>query len=80
VASVILGDAIFYTLALARQEQIPVSLDLLKQVLANILTIETSGDNIISVVFALIGAGVVIYQMRKPQFTPEFQRLGAPVP
>ncbi len=78
VASVIFGDAIFYTLALARQEKIPVSLDLLKEVLTNIVEIETTGENIISVLFALIGAGIVIYQKRKPKFTPEFQRLGAP--
>ncbi len=78
VASVIFGDAIFYTLALARQEKIPISLELLKEILANIVSIETTGSNIISVAFALIGAGIVIYQKRKPKFTPEFQRLGAP--
>lgn len=78
VASVVFGDAIFYTLAIARNEQLPVSMDLLKQVLASLPEIETSSDGLSSIAFALIGAGIVIYQKRKPKFTPEFQRLGAP--
>ncbi len=78
VASVVFGDAIFYTLAIARQEQLPVSMDLLKQVLASLPEIETSSDGLFSIGFALIGAGIVIYQKRKPAFIPEFQRLGSP--
>ncbi|MBI1739238.1 MAG: hypothetical protein HYR58_08315 [Acidobacteria bacterium] len=78
VASVVFGDAIFYTLAIARQEKLPVSMDLLKQVLANLWEIETSIDGLSSIAFALIGAGIVIYQKRRPKFTPEFQRLGEP--
>ena len=78
VASVVFGDAIFYTLEVAKEQQIPVSFELLKEVLGSIVAIETSGENIISVLFAMIGAGIVIYQKRKPKFSPEFQRLGAP--
>jgi hypothetical protein len=78
VASVVFGDAIFFTLEIAKEQNIPVNFALLKEILGSIVEIETSGENIISVLFALVGAAIVIYQKRKPKFTPEFTRLGAP--
>lgn len=35
-------------------------------------------DSLASIAFALFGAGIVIYQKRKPKFTPGLQRLGEP--
>jgi hypothetical protein len=78
VLSVVLGDVLFYTLALMKSENIPFSTDLVSQIVANFWAIETSYEGgVLSLVFALAGAGFAIYTARgaKPAFAVVFTPL-----
>jgi hypothetical protein len=78
VASVLFGDAIFYTLAVMRSQKIPFTMQLLQAVLANMWEIEMKGSGVLTLIFALVGAGYALYAARKPQFKATFEPLGAP--
>jgi hypothetical protein len=78
VASVLFGDAIFYALVVMKQENVPFSGKLLKAILVNLYEIESKGSGILSLVFALVGAGYALYAARKPKFKAAFEPLGAP--
>jgi hypothetical protein len=80
VASVVLGDAIFFTLVVMKSQNVPFSMQLLQTVLANMWEIEIKSDNILSLVFALVGAGYALYAARKPKFKATFETLGSPGP
>jgi hypothetical protein len=80
VASVLFGDAIFYALEVMKSEGIPFSGKLLKAIVVNLWEIEQESSGILSLVFALVGAGYALYAARKPQFKAAFQPLGAPNP
>ena len=77
-ASVAFGDAIFYSLTVMAHRQIAFAAAL-KAVLANFWSIETDADGgLASILFALIGAGIVMYQTRQPAFKARFVPLGTP--
>jgi hypothetical protein len=77
-ASVASGDAIFYALTVMSQQHIGFVLAL-KIVLSNFWKIETDSDSgVISIVFGLIGAAIVMYSTRKPAFKARFVPLGTP--
>jgi hypothetical protein len=78
VASVLFGDAIFYTLIVMKHQQMPFSGKLLYAVVAHLWELETQGDGVLSLIFALVGAGYALYAARKPKFHASFQSLGAP--
>lgn len=78
VASVLFGDAIFYTLIIMKQEHVHFSGRLLNAVVLNLWAVEKEGNGVISVIFALVGAGYAIYSARKPKFQAVFQPLGSP--
>jgi hypothetical protein len=78
VASVLFGDAIFYTLIIMKQEHVHFSGRLLNAVVLNLWEIEREGNGVISLIFALVGAGYAIYSARKPKFQAAFQPLGSP--
>jgi hypothetical protein len=78
VASVLFGDAIFYTLVVMRSQKIPFTMRLLQAVLANMWEIEMKGNGVLTMIFALVGAGYALYAARKPQFKATFEPLGAP--
>lgn len=78
IASVLFGDAIFYTLAIMKQEHAPFSSKLLGIVLSHLWEIESEGSGVLSLVFALVGAGYALYAARKPKFKAVFQPLGMP--
>lgn len=78
VASVLFGDAIFYTLEVMKSEGVPFTGKLLKAIVLNLWEIEQEGGGILSLVFALVGAGYALYAARKPKFKAAFQPLGAP--
>jgi hypothetical protein len=78
VASVLFGDAIFYTLAVMKEKQIPFSMHLLKAILAHLWEIEKEGNGILSLIFALVGAGYALYAARKPKFKTSFRPLDSP--
>jgi hypothetical protein len=78
VASVLFGDAIFYTLVVMKHENVPFSSKLLGVVLSHLWEIEREGNGALSLVFALLGAGYALYAARKPKFQATFQPLGAP--
>lgn len=78
VASVLFGDAIFYTLIIMKQEHVHFSGRLLNAVVLNLWEIEREGNGVISLIFALVGAGYAIYSARKPKFQAVFQPLGSP--
>lgn len=78
VASVLFGDAIFYTLAIMKHENAPFSSKLLGAVLSHLWEIESEGSGVLSLVFALVGAGYALYAARKPKFKAAFQPLGMP--
>lgn len=80
VASVLFGDAIFYALEVMKSEGIPFSGKLLKAIVMNLWEIEQEGGGILSLVFALVGAGYALYAARKPKFKAAFQVLGVPNP
>jgi hypothetical protein len=77
-ASVAFGDSIFYALLLMNQNQLAFA-PALKAALLNFWKFESDSDSgIISILFALIGAGVVMYTTRKPAFKARFVALGTP--
>lgn len=78
VASVLFGDAIFYTLIVMKNEHIAFSGRLLNVIVVNLWEIESKGNGVASLIFALVGAGYAIYAARKPKFQAIFQPLGAP--
>ena len=78
VASVLFGDAIFYTLVVMRSEKVPFSMQLLQAILAHMWEIEMKGNGVLTLVFALVGAGYALYAARKPKFKASFEPLGAP--
>jgi hypothetical protein len=77
VASVLFGDAIFYTLILMKEEHVAFSIRLLKAVMLHLWQIEIQGSGVLSLLFALAGAGYALYSARKPKFQVVFQPLGA---
>jgi len=78
VASVLFGDAIFYTLIVMKEEHVAFSSRLLKAVTLHLWQIEIQGSGVLSLLFALVGAGYALYSARKPKFQAAFQPLGAP--
>ena len=79
VVSVLFGDLLFYTLVVMKEQSLPFSLDLVMEVLRNFVAIETDSEGgLASVAFALIGAGIVIYSTRRPEFHARFEPLGSP--
>jgi len=78
LASVLFGDAIFYTLIVMKEEHVAFSSRLLKAVVLHLWQIEIQGSGVLSLLFALVGAGYALYAARKPKFQAEFQPLGAP--
>lgn len=80
VASVLFGDAIFFTLEVMKSQKVPFSLKLLQAVIASMWEIEMKGDGVLTLVFALVGAGYALYAARKPKFKTSFEPLGAPAP
>ncbi len=77
VASVLFGDAVFYTLTTMRALHVPFSGELFRAVLAHFWQLETQGSGPLSVLFALVGAGYALYRARKPKFKVVFEKLGA---
>ncbi len=78
VASVLFGDAIFYTLIVMKEEHVAFSSRLLKAVVLHLWQIEIQGSGVLSLLFALVGAGYALYSARRPKFQAVFQPLGAP--
>jgi hypothetical protein len=78
VASVLFGDSLFFTLSVMKEKGIPFSWFLLKVILTNLWQIETEAGNVLSMVFALVGAGFALYRARKPKFQAAFEPLGLP--
>jgi hypothetical protein len=78
VASVLFGDAIFYTLIVMKEEHVAFSGRLLKAVVVHLWQIEMHGSGVLSLLFGLVGAGYSLYSARKPKFQAVFQPLGAP--
>jgi len=78
VASVVLGDVIFFTLVVMRDRNLPFSFPLMRAIMNNLWAIES--ENFASVIFALIGAAIIVYRTRKPAFKANFVPLGAPPP
>ena len=78
VASVLFGDAIFYTLIVMKDQHVPFSGKLLNVILVHLWDIESKGSGVLSLLFGLIGAGYALYSARKPKFQAVFQPLGAP--
>jgi hypothetical protein len=78
VASVLLGDTLFYTLIAAQELKIDPSVALFLRMGTQLWDLETSGKNVLSPIFGLIGAALVVYQLRKPKFAVKFERLGQP--
>jgi len=77
VASVLFGDAIFYTLIVMKEEHVAFSSRLLKAVVLHLWQIEIQGSGVLSLLFALVGAGYALYSARRPKFQAVFQPLGA---
>jgi hypothetical protein len=78
VASVLFGDVIYYTLSVMKIQKIPFSFEILKVIIANLWDIESKGSGVLTVLFALVGAGYALYAARKPKFKATFEPLGAP--
>ena len=78
IASVLFGDSIFYTLIVMKEEHVAFSSRLLKAVVLHLWQIEIQGSGVLSLLFALVGAGYALYAARKPKFQAVFQPLGAP--
>jgi hypothetical protein len=79
VASVMAGDFVFIFLNVARNISAPPSIDLARQVAATFIDIEfTESNGWMTLVFALVGAGYILYVKRgAPVARREFVRVGA---
>ncbi|MEO6119907.1 MAG: hypothetical protein ABIP12_04390 [Terriglobales bacterium] len=78
VLSVLMGDVLFYTLSVMKEQNVAFSGELVGQIVANFWAIETdSQGGILSLVFGLAGAGYAIYTGRaaKPDFKVAFTPL-----
>jgi hypothetical protein len=75
IASVLGGDVLYFTLEVAKNAGVHLSAGLLFAVLSNFEKLETGKGGIASLFFALIGAGIALYRMRKPKFTVQFESL-----
>jgi hypothetical protein len=78
VASVLSGDAIFYTLIVMKEQHVAFSGKLLTAIITHLWEIESKDNGVLSLLFALVGAGYALYAARKPKFKAVFQPLGAP--
>jgi hypothetical protein len=78
VASVLFGDSIFYTLIVMKEQHMAFSGKLLTAIITHLWEIETKDNGVLSLLFALVGAGYALYAARKPKFKAVFQPLGAP--
>jgi hypothetical protein len=78
IASILFGDVIYFTLSIMKETGNPFTWKLFTAVVTNLWQIESESGNALSLVFALIGAGVSLYQARKPKFKAAFEPLGAP--
>jgi len=78
VASVLLGDAICFTLIVMKHEHVSFSSKLLNAIIVHLWEIESKGNGVATLIFALVGAGYAVYSARKPKFQAVFQPLGAP--
>jgi hypothetical protein len=78
VASVVFGDVIFFTLVVMKERNLPFSFPLMRVIVNNLGAIE--GKNVASIIFALIGAAIIVYNTRKPAFKANFVPLGIPAP
>jgi hypothetical protein len=76
VGSILLGDALFYTLLVMKDQNLSFSLNLLGRVIAILWNLEREGNGALSVIFALVGAGYALYAARKPKFKAVFEPLG----
>lgn len=75
VASVLFGDAFFFTLSAMKEMAVPFSGELLGLVMDNFWELESDAGGALSVLFGLIGAGYAVYQARQPSFTAQFEEL-----
>jgi hypothetical protein len=79
VTSVIFGDVIFYTLSVMKAQNVPFSFKLVSYLVTHIVEIESEGNGIMSILFALFGAGYVVFAAaRKPKFEAKFEKLESP--
>ncbi len=78
LASVLSGDAIFYTLIVMKDQHVRFSGKLLNVIVVHLWEIESKGSGVLSLVFGLVGAGYALYSARKPKFQAVFQSLGVP--
>jgi hypothetical protein len=78
VGSVVLGDAIFFTLTVMKVQSVPFSQKLFMLVLTNLWDIEKESSGALSIIFALVGAVAAIYKARKPKFKAVFEQVGNP--
>jgi hypothetical protein len=78
VASVLFGDAIFYTLIVMKDRHVPFTGKLLNTIVMHLWEIESKGSGVLSLIFGLVGAGYALYSARKPKFQAVFQPLSAP--
>ena len=79
LASILFGDVIFYTLATMKETNLPFTFTLLHEVMAGFWDLEMK-SGITSLLFGLIGAAVMVYQTRRPEFKAQFEPLGEPAP
>jgi hypothetical protein len=61
-----------------KSEKVAFSGKLLEAILAHLWEIEMKGSGVLSLIFALVGAGYALYAARKPKFKAAFEPLGAP--
>ncbi|HYA96980.1 MAG TPA: hypothetical protein VEH49_02715, partial [Methylomirabilota bacterium] len=77
VASVVFGDALFFTLKVMKMEGVPFTQKLFGLVIANLWDIEVKSSGVFSAIFALAGAVAAVYKARKPKFKVMFEPLGS---
>jgi hypothetical protein len=75
IGSVLLGDAIFFSLYIMKAQHLSFSFTLLGSVITNLWSIEIEGSGPATFIFALIGAGYALYVARKPKFKAVFEPL-----
>jgi hypothetical protein len=75
LASVFLGDFLYVVLSVMKENNAPFSSDLFFDLFSHIVEIEFRGDNIPTLLFALLGAYYATRILSKPNFKAQFERL-----
>lgn len=76
VASVLMGDAFYFSFVAAKVAHIPWGLRAVQWVLENFVKLESQESGLLTLVFALVGSAAAVLRVKKPKFAVKYERPG----